>query len=261
MQAYGDAFARVYNRRWSDWARRAAPKIQEYYESTSFGRQGNSSLLDLCCGAGQMSLHFLDQGYRVTGVDLSPGMLEHARANCALHIIAGQARFLQGDAANFTLETPVSLTVSTFDALNHLPDLAALRSCFASVERAVLPGGMFIFDLNTRLGLNRWASLNLEENADMTLITSGLVEQSAGKAWTRICGYIRADDGRYDRFEETVYNTAFDLSEVASLLQQTGWQRWHFARLSDLSAALDDPEQEARVFIIASKPPTPGAIS
>lgn len=253
MQAYGDAFARVYNRRWSDWARRAAPLIREYYEAAFPRRNSQRSLLDLCCGTGQMSLHFLEHDYHVTGLDLSPGMLEHARANCAPFIVTAQARFLQGDAAHFHLEPPVHLAVSTFDALNHLPDRAALHSCFDSVHRAVLPGGVFIFDLNTRVGLQRWASLNLEENAEMTLITSGLYDGSGGKAWTRICGYLRAEDGRYDRFEETVYNTAFDLEDVASLLRQAGWQRWHFARLAELGVALEAPEQEPRVFIVAVK--------
>ena len=256
MQAYGAAFARIYNLRWGDFAHRVAPALREYYESTPQGktaRQGVPSLLDLCCGAGHLAGHFLEHGYRVTGMDLSPAMLDQARQNNAAYIVAGQARFVEGDAAAYTLDPPVDLVLSTFDALNHLPDLAALEGCFASTYRALKPGGIFIFDLNTRLGLRRWATINLQETPELTLITSGLYDEPHGKAHTRVSGYLRAGDGRYDRFEETVYNTAFDLSAVKSAVLAAGFQKVHIARLSDLAAPLADPEAESRVFIVAEK--------
>ena len=39
-----------------------------------------SELLDVPCGAGRLSLELASRGHRVTGVDLSPESLEHARA-------------------------------------------------------------------------------------------------------------------------------------------------------------------------------------
>ena len=256
MQAYGASFAPIYNLRWGDFAHRVAPALREYYESTPQGktaRQGVPSLLDLCCGAGHLAGHFLEQGYLVTGIDLSPAMLEQARQNNADYIVAGQARFIQGDAASYVLDQPVDLALSTFDALNHLADLPALRGCFASTFRALKPGGVFIFDLNTRLGLLRWAAISLQETPDLTLITSGLYDEQSGKAYSRISGFVRGEDGRYERFEETVYETAFDLAAVKSSLLAAGFARVHFARLSNLVEPLPDPETEGRAFIIASK--------
>lgn len=256
MQAYGASFAPIYNLRWGDFAHRVAPALLDYYETTPQGktaRQGIPSLLDLCCGAGHLAGHFLEKGYQVTGIDLSPAMLDLARQNNADYIVAGQARFIQGDAARYALERPVDLAFSTFDALNHLADLAALQGCFASTFQAVKPGGIFIFDLNTRLGLRRWGAISLQEAPDLTLITSGLYDEQNGKAYSRISGFMRQDDGRYERFEETVYETAFDLAAVKTALLAAGFDKVHFARLSDLAAPLPDPETEPRVFIIASK--------
>ena len=52
-------------------------------------------LLDLGCGTGSMSLLATDQGHSVTAVDLSPAMVDLARAK-----LAGRAaRVLVGDAA------------------------------------------------------------------------------------------------------------------------------------------------------------------
>ncbi|MEU6106265.1 class I SAM-dependent methyltransferase [Streptomyces flaveolus] len=56
------------------------------------GRPGD--VLDLGCGTGSLSLLAAEQGHRVTGVDLSPAMLELARAKLA----GRDAVFLAGDA-------------------------------------------------------------------------------------------------------------------------------------------------------------------
>jgi SAM-dependent methyltransferase len=57
---------------------------------------GASDVLDLGCGTGSLSLLAAEQGHRVTGVDLSPAMVELARAKLA----GRDAVFLIGDAAH-----------------------------------------------------------------------------------------------------------------------------------------------------------------
>ncbi|MDX3745818.1 class I SAM-dependent methyltransferase [Streptomyces sp. AK08-02] len=54
-----------------------------------------ADILDLGCGTGSLSLLASEQGHRVTGVDTSRAMVEHARSK-----LAGRAAvFLVGDAA------------------------------------------------------------------------------------------------------------------------------------------------------------------
>ena len=149
MQTYGPLFAKIYNDRWSGFARHAAPALLDYYAGTPAG-QARLPVLDLCCGTGQIALAFLEQGYTVSGLDLSPHMLALAAQNAAGYLETGQARFIQGDAANFSLPPEFGLALSTYDALNHLDSLEALRGCFRSVAAALAPGGSFICDLNTR---------------------------------------------------------------------------------------------------------------
>lgn len=54
-----------------------------------------SDVLDLGCGTGSLSLLAAERGHRVTGVDLSPAMVDRARAKLA----GRDAAFLVGDAA------------------------------------------------------------------------------------------------------------------------------------------------------------------
>jgi SAM-dependent methyltransferase len=252
MQGYSPGFARVYNLRWSSFAQQAAPRIRAFYESTPLGHE-NHTLLDLCCGTGNLLLHFLDNGYQCTGLDLSEAMLGYARENAAAYILTGQARFVQGDAAHFSLDEEYGLIVSTYDALNHLPDLGALRGCFQSAVQHLLPGGLFIFDLNTRLSLSRWTGITVEDTPDLMLINRSIYDQQTGRALAHISGFFPVENGLYERYEETAYNIAFDLADVEAALREAGFDSIRFARLQDLGTPVPEPELETRIFIVAEK--------
>lgn len=185
-------------------------------------------------------------------------MLEQARANTHPFVENGQARFVQGDAATFRLdfieeftgEERFGLVVSTFDALNHLPDLAALRACFACV--AAVTQGYFIFDLNTRVGLRRWNSIEIDDSReDMTIVNHGIYDVTSERAWMKVTGFVRNAAGLYERFEQTAYNTVFAMQDVKTALEETGWQEIYFALLQDLKRPLADPEDHGRVFVVA----------
>ena len=250
MQAYGAGFARVYNLRWAGFARQVAPLILEYFEASTFAA-ANKRVLDLCCGTGQLAEYFLEQGYRVVGIDLSEHMLRFARENALAYIVSGQAKFIEGDVTDFTLDEHFDLVVSTFDALNHLQSEQDLRKCFQCVFP--LSGGLFIFDLNTRVGLSRWNNIQVEETEESLVITRGIYDGQGDRAWTRISGFIHTGDRLYERFEETAFNTVFELEQVKNALHEVGWRKVHFARLPDLKTPIAEPEKEGRVFIVASK--------
>jgi SAM-dependent methyltransferase len=94
--------------------------------------------LDLCCGTGA-GLRVLRPLCReeVTGVDFSAGMLAQARSAHA------GARWVRSDARALPFAAEFDLVVS-FGALGHfLP--AERPALFASVRRALRPGGVFAF--------------------------------------------------------------------------------------------------------------------
>ena len=97
-----------------------------------------ADVLDVGCGTGSMSELLAHAGHRVTGVDLSPRMVEQARAKLAAAGLTG--RFLVGDAA----APPTG--EERFDVLlsRHLvwtlPDPeAALREWLSRLRRAEKP--------------------------------------------------------------------------------------------------------------------------
>ncbi|MFJ3926141.1 class I SAM-dependent methyltransferase [Streptomyces sp. NPDC090022] len=108
--------------------------------------------LDLCCGTGA-AIPLLTRRCRdrVTGVDLSAGML--AQAAAAHRAATPPVDFIQSDARTLppALSSSYDLTVS-FGAFGHfLP--AERPALFAGVHRALRPGGIFAFPIGAPLPL------------------------------------------------------------------------------------------------------------
>jgi SAM-dependent methyltransferase len=189
----------------------------------------------------------------VDGLDLSESMLDLARHNTAAYLSTGRIEFILGDAAEFNLPRAYGLVTSTYDALNHLPDFNALQASFRSVHASLAPGGTFIFDLNTRAGLEAWNGVRVEDSPALMLVQRGIFDRQSGRATALISGFSLLKDGLYERFEETAYNTAFELPQVRQALHEARFRQAHFARLEDLSTPLEDPETEKRVFVVACR--------
>ncbi len=115
------------------------------------------NILDLCCGTGQLVAALGERGYNVTGFDGSSDMLRHARQN------APAATFIEGDARDFTLDESFDCVVCTSASLNHMQQADDLRGVFASVNRCLKPGGIFVFDVNHPAQMARyWLGRTME---------------------------------------------------------------------------------------------------
>ncbi|WP_197022356.1 class I SAM-dependent methyltransferase [Candidatus Blastococcus massiliensis] len=91
-------------------------------------------ILDLGCGTGSVSVLLAELGHRVTGVDLSPRMVERATAKARRHSVEIDLRI--GDAAHPPVEGTFDV-VLTRHLLWALPDpRAALARWFDLVSHA-----------------------------------------------------------------------------------------------------------------------------
>lgn len=249
-QAYGKAFARAYNERWSFFAERTTPIILQHFDDV---RIPDGPILDLCCGTGQSASIIYESGRGVTGIDLSEHMLELAMSNNKRGIQIGGVQFVQADASDFRVDKRFAAAISLFDALNHLPNADALKSAFSRVHSHLVDDGCFVFDMNTEVGLSRWNGIDVSDDEEMTIINRGIYATGADRAYTSITGFVRDVDGRYTRFNEVAYESVYPANSVLEYLRGAGFSHSYPASLDDLSSANDAPDSLRRVFYVARK--------
>ena len=111
--------------------------------------EGCNEVVDLGCGpAIQLAqIAQLNPGTRFHGIDLSPTMLEKARANVE-RLGLSNVRFTRGDVTDLSLlaDRSVDGVISTM-ALHHLPTLDHLRACFREIHRVLRErGALYLVD-------------------------------------------------------------------------------------------------------------------
>lgn len=103
---------------------------------------GAVQLLNLGCGTGKHDACLVDRGYQVTGVDLSPVMLEMARRRS----VPGSLEFFQGDVRTVNLSRQFDAVISLFHVMSYQTSDQDILSAFRTANRHLKPEGVFIFD-------------------------------------------------------------------------------------------------------------------
>jgi SAM-dependent methyltransferase len=101
-------------------------------------------LLDVGCGTGKSFLPMLERGWEVTACDISPAMLELARAK------AGDAVQLSvADMRELPVYGEFDLVWCLDDAVNYLLSGEELGRALSGMRANLAPGGLLMFDVNT----------------------------------------------------------------------------------------------------------------
>ena len=108
-------------------------------------------LLDIACGTGKSFIPMLERGYAVTGCDLSPAMVERARARLGAR---GEVRV--ADMRALPWRAAFDLATCIDDSINYLLSLSEVVAAMRSIGEALVPRGLVVFDVNS-LGAYRGA--------------------------------------------------------------------------------------------------------
>ena len=103
--------------------------------------------------AGRTAIALAQQGYDVTGVDLSSSMIEQARAEAArVHV---DARFVEGDAVALPFEDACfDGALFAGNGIGHL-ELDGMRRCARELARVLRPGGCLVVSARSPYAMNR----------------------------------------------------------------------------------------------------------
>lgn len=246
MSRYG-SFAEYYDSLTSNVDYR---KTAEYVSDIlNENRINKGILLDLACGTGTVSLILAQKGYDVIGVDNSPEMLGEAREKA---LEAGEdILFLCQDMCSIDLYGTVDCTVCLLDSLNHLESKEELLEAFKRVSLFTVPGGLFVFDVNTEykhkyvLGDNTF----VYDNDDVYCVWQNEYDDES-KTVEIFLDFFQEENGLYRRSSEYFAERAFSDSDIKNLLSEAGFT--DIKAYGELRKTAPSDTEE-RVFYVARK--------
>jgi len=222
MSVYGRDFAEVYSRfGYSEFSARVAkllPKVLARLHTKP------REILDMTCGEGTFAVAMAKKGYRVSGVDRSAGMLTLARRKAReAHV---NVRFIKKDVRSLPFKEEFDLVTSWYDSLNYLLRSDDLARAFAGAFRALRPGGVFVFDMNTpgtlSKGWQRHPSFVEVDARNAFVVHRSTWNARSRVATLKVTCFVR-HDGRWSRIDELHRERAYQLPAIRSSLRRAGF--------------------------------------
>jgi len=242
MDAY-TSFAQVYdlfmdNVPYEMWGEYLAQLFREYGIEDGL-------LLDLGCGTGKLTRIMAEKGYDMIGVDYSYEMLDIAKSESEESIL-----YLLQDMREFELYGTVRGIYSACDCMNYILEENELRSVFKLVNNYLDPGGVFVFDVNTPYKYRELLAENtIAENRDEgSFIWENYFDEDEQINEYDLTLYIKEEDGRFIRFEETHFQRCYELSMIRRLLEETGLE---FVAMYDAYTKEPVSEESEKVLFVA----------
>jgi SAM-dependent methyltransferase len=139
MTSPNDAAAPVYDLAYNDYINDSITQKEVAFITTNIPK---GTVLDIGCGTGRHLIPLVQQGYAVTGIDNSAGMLAVLKQKMpSAHIIHDSVFIHQ-------FHTQFNGALCMWNPLAEIAlDEVHLESLFKKIADLLLPGGVFIFDL------------------------------------------------------------------------------------------------------------------
>lgn len=202
-------------------------------------------LLDLGCGTGKLTRAMADYGYDMIGVDYSYEMLDIAKSQSEEAIL-----YLLQDMREFELYGTVRGIYSACDCMNYILEEDELREVFALANNYLDPGGIFVFDINTPYKYQELLAENTfaETREEGSFIWENFYDEEEEINEYDLTLYIREEDGRFQRFEETHFQKCYEIATIKRLLQDAGLE---FVAVYDAYTKEPATEECEKVLFIA----------
>ena len=239
---YGEDLAYIHDVGHADFALDSAPGILKIIEGNGID---DGLVVDLGCGTGLLARELLDAGYGVFGVDISEAMIGLARRR------APEAGFRVGSLFEVDLP-PCGVVTAISEVLNYLFDAENEERgpgrIFRRVHEALLPGGVFIFDV---LGPGQVApgsrAKGFRVGEDWAVLSEREEDHERGTMERRIVSFREVGE-HYRRIDEVHRVRLYDPSELVAELERAGFLARSMRSYGDL------PLDEGHTAFVARKP-------
>lgn len=204
--------------------------------------------VDLACGTGSVSVILARRGYQVIGVDLSEDMLTVAWDKASG--MDNPPMFVCQDLSRLRLPRGVDLAVCALDSLDYITEPDACAEAISRIYKALNPGGIFLFDVNTPEKLRAMdGQVFLDEDDDVYCVWRGEFDEK-----TNICSYgmdlFQRKGDLWQRSFEEHREYAYSREQLTEYLRRAGFR--HIRVYGDRT--MEEPKSgEQRIYFSARK--------
>ncbi len=206
---------------------------------------------DLACGTGAGALDLARAGAAVYAVDLSPVFCRIAREKARRARLP--VRVLRQDMRALRLPERVDLVTCEFSALNNLDRPGELGRVFRAVARALRPGGLFLFDVNTPLAhREQVAGTYWFEAPGFKLVLRASLGPDGRRARCDLEWFI-PEGGLWRHRRETYHNICWSDREIRRTLRATGFERPRFFEGVDVRPRIPGAKRGHDAYYLARR--------
>ena len=218
MDAY-HALAASYDRLTNDVDYEAT--VEFYMEILRREGLRSRTVVDLACGTGSVTKILAQKGYDVIGVDISEEMLTEAQQK--VQDMEHPPRFVCQSLQRLYLPRGVDMAVCALDSLDYITDPADCAEAIRRTYKALNPGGIFIFDVNTPEKLRAMdGQVFLDEDDDVYCVWRGEFDEK-----TNICSYWMDLFQRHGEVWHRAYEEhceyAYSRQQLTTYLKEAGF--------------------------------------
>ncbi|MBR6027573.1 MAG: class I SAM-dependent methyltransferase [Clostridia bacterium] len=187
------------------------------------GVHNGASVCECACGTGSLTLPLQKAGYRMTGVDLSPDMLQRAGEKARREGL--NIPFACQDMRALALHRPQDAILATCDGVNYLLTEDDLNAFLRAAAAALKPGGCLAFDVSTphKLKNDLGNQLLCTDSEAATVVWQNAWLPRQRQVKMDLCIFVPERDGRYRRIDESQRQRAWELPELEAALRSAGF--------------------------------------
>jgi predicted TPR repeat methyltransferase len=221
---------------YENWSQYFITKLKSYSVKTG---------LDIGCGGGWFTRAFQKAGFSMTGMDISPEMLDFAQETAFKE--GARSEYLLGDITKFKSPKKYDFATAINDCVNYIPK-NKLDAAFKCVKAALVKGGVFLFDISSPKKFHEKIAntVSVDDRDEVTYMSFNKEEEDG--VTMEVTLFVRQADGCYERLDESHRQYCYSQEEIITALEKNG-----FTLLAVEGHLGEDISVTDRILFIAKK--------
>jgi len=185
------------------------------------------TILDLACGTGGHALLLAERSYKVSGLDISVGMLERAKEKAKNKKL--KINFYQAPMQKFSLNQKFDVIISMFSTVNYLTEYEDLKSYLKNVNFHLKQNGLLIFDVWNALSVLDHYDPYREKKAEkgkieIKRIAKTRIDEIRQLCWVDYHCLVYENHKKIDEFDDHHQLKFFFIDELKNYLEDAGFK-------------------------------------